>query len=176
MSPLLGPAFSALAGTAPGHGADRRTNEPRLERRFDPGDDGQGDAGIMLGEKMRDAVAVAIEAAFAAGDEVSGYARQWASSYGVLASWLEADPELANQVLLLPHERLCADPAATLRQLGEHCRIGQGRLQNWLASWQHRIQARPELTLESLPLQTVAQHCGAVARRLGYGSITGALA
>ena len=122
------------------------------------------------------AEAVAIEAAFAAGDEVSGYARQWASSYGVLASWLEADPELANQVLLLPHERLCADPAATLRQLGEHCRIGQGRLQNWLASWQHRIQARPEPTLEATLLQTVEQHCGAVARRLGYGSITGALA
>lgn len=119
--------------------------------------------------------AAAIEAAFAAGDDIAGYARQWASSYGVLAGWLDSDPKLAEQLLVLPHERLCADPAGTLRVLGEHCRLEPGQGEAWIADWCTRIRGTAERALDAAALDTVRQHCEDVARRLGYASVEGAL-
>lgn len=68
-----------------------------------------------------DAAARRIEAAWAQGDDIRGYAMTWATTYGFVAGLLEQDPALARRVLLVHYDDLCGDPASTLRRLHEHC-------------------------------------------------------
>jgi hypothetical protein len=64
--------------------------------------------------------AAAIQACYASGRVVEGYARQWASSYGWLLRALAADGDLAGCCHLVGYERLCAHPVQSLRQVYAH--------------------------------------------------------
>src|SRR5262249_39641100 len=61
--------------------------------------------------------------AWAAGDEVRGLARYWDMVYGYLARLLAADAGVRAAALVVRFETLCADPAATLRAVLDHCRL-----------------------------------------------------
>jgi hypothetical protein len=64
--------------------------------------------------------AAAIQACYASGRAVEGYARQWASSYGWLLQALAADDDLASSCHWVGYEHLCSDPARSLRQVYTH--------------------------------------------------------
>ena len=57
------------------------------------------------------------------GDEVEGQARYWAHLHGKVADQLEADDQLRDAVLVVSYENLCADPAAWIERLFDHCRL-----------------------------------------------------
>jgi len=64
-----------------------------------------------------------IQAAWAAGDDVKGYAVVWASTYAFVAELLAGDPALARRVAVVHYDDLCADPGGTLRRLHRHCEL-----------------------------------------------------
>lgn len=55
-----------------------------------------------------------INSHWAAGDDVLGYARQWAEVYGHVAKLQAADPDLAGRLMIVRYEDFCAAPSETL--------------------------------------------------------------
>ena len=62
-----------------------------------------------------------IEALWAVGEEVRGWARYWASIHNFLAERLEANALLRKAVRLVRFEELCDAPAKQLTQIAAHC-------------------------------------------------------
>lgn len=85
------------------------------------------------------AAAARIEAAFAAGDDIEGYALQWAESYGAFADALARVPGLADATCVVRHEDLCADPEATLRRVARHCLLDAAGEASLVAGWAPRL-------------------------------------
>jgi hypothetical protein len=64
-----------------------------------------------------------IAAFWAEGKEAEGWALQWAEVYGYLAERFEANPALAEAVLVVRYEDLCREPSSAMRQIFDHCRL-----------------------------------------------------
>lgn len=110
-----------------------------------------------------------IQAEFAAGDDCSAYARQWAASYGALAEMLSNDAGLADAVLLLRYEHLCAEPESALAELAAHCRLDERLSSRLLDSWPARLRAPDgHAALSPAERELVAQRCAQVAAHFGY--------
>ncbi|WP_239032005.1 sulfotransferase [Paroceanicella profunda] len=73
-------------------------------------------------------VVAEIEALWAEGREVEGWALHWASVYGHVADTLARDADLASATRLARYETFCADPAAEMRALLDHCGLSHGDL------------------------------------------------
>jgi hypothetical protein len=73
------------------------------------------------GERVR-----AIEGAWAAGEEVRGWAWYWDMVYGHLTRLLEADAQVRAATMVVRFEDLCARPAQTIRAVLEHCALPDG--------------------------------------------------
>jgi hypothetical protein len=71
-----------------------------------------------------DGVIRRIQAAWAEGDEVRGYAITWAATYDFVLDLLENHHALARRVAVVHYGDLCADPGGTLRRLLRHCGLG----------------------------------------------------
>lgn len=98
-----------------------------------------------------DAQAATIQADFAAGREVSAYARQWAASYGALARSLRDQPELAKATLLVPYESMCANAAGMLARLAQHCALDANETTHLLRAWAPQMQAPEYYRAEFTP-------------------------
>jgi hypothetical protein len=70
------------------------------------------------GERVR-----AIQRAWAAGEEVRGWARYWAMAYDHVARLLDADAQVRAATMMVPFEDLCAAPAETIRAVLDHCAL-----------------------------------------------------
>ena len=68
------------------------------------------------GERVR-----AIQRAWAAGEEVRGWACYWDMVYGHLARLLDADARVRAATKVVRFEDLCAAPAQTIRAVLDHC-------------------------------------------------------
>jgi hypothetical protein len=68
------------------------------------------------GERVR-----AIQRAWAAGEEVRGWAWYWDMAYGHLAQLLDADERVRAAARVVRFEDLCAAPAETIRAVLDHC-------------------------------------------------------
>jgi hypothetical protein len=64
-----------------------------------------------------------IEALWARGDEVEGWARYWAYIYGFLADRLAENPRLAAACCIVRYEELCGRTTQTVRAMLEHCAL-----------------------------------------------------
>src|SRR5262249_14609729 len=62
----------------------------------------------------------AIARAWAAGDEIRGWARLWDMVYGHLARLLAADAQVRAAALIVRFEALCDEPAETIRAVLRH--------------------------------------------------------
>jgi hypothetical protein len=116
------------------------------------------------------AEAARIEADFATDCDVSGYARQWAMSYGALAEALASDAQLAQATLLLRFEDLCREPVESLQRLARHVDLNVADESALIAHWAPRLRM-PDYysTTFSAEEQTlIARHCAAAAARFGY--------
>lgn len=116
-----------------------------------------------------------ITEAWAAGEEVEGWARYWAHVHGYLADRLEANPALRRAALLVSYERLCREPGATLRAVFEHCALPVTDELLHRARDRVRFPAyyRPDFT--GIEQAAIARHTRAVAARLGLnGEAAGA--
>jgi hypothetical protein len=73
------------------------------------------------GERVR-----AIRRAWAAGEEVRGWALYWDMVHGHLARLLEADAKIRAATMVVHFEDLCAAPAQTIRAVLDHCLLPDG--------------------------------------------------
>lgn len=62
-----------------------------------------------------------VAAAFAAGDDVAGYALQWQGTYQAVMQLREADSALAAATMIVRHEDLTATPCQTIAQILSFC-------------------------------------------------------
>jgi hypothetical protein len=106
---------------------------------------------------------------FARGEDASGYARQWAMSYGSALDELQRNPKLAAASLLLRYEDLCSDPEAMLRVLAGHCRLDEESTQALVESWSTRLSAPDyyQSTLNAEQQALIESICAPTAARLG---------
>ncbi len=121
------------------------------------------------------AEAAATAADFSGGDDVSGYARQWSSSYGSLLEQLHGSPPLASATLLLRYEQLCAEPQASLQQIAEHCLLDDQAAQSLISDWAGQL-ATPtyyQAAFDAPQRQRIMAICGPTARDLGYPATPG---
>jgi hypothetical protein len=113
-----------------------------------------------------DKVMQRIQAAWAEGDDVKGYAILWAATYEFVLNLLDSDPALARRVAMTHYDDLCSDPAATLRRLHRHCELGGA--EEYVSAQASRIAAptyyRPGLS--DREGDTVRRETEAVATRL----------
>jgi hypothetical protein len=101
-----------------------------------------------------------------AGEEVAGWAVHWANVYGHLAHTLE-ESGLASSTLVVRYEDLCAEPAATLSAVLDHCELEDDGLAETA-----REQISPPAYYEpsfTMAERDVIRDCtAAVAERFGY--------
>lgn len=71
-----------------------------------------------------DTVIRRIQAAWADGDDVKGYAIVWSATYDFALNLLEGRPALARKITVVRYGDLCTDPGGTLRRLHRHCELG----------------------------------------------------
>src|SRR6516165_5036100 len=70
------------------------------------------------GERVR-----AVRRAWAAGEEVRGWACYWDMGHGHLRSLLDADAQVRAATMVVRFEELCAAPAETIRAVLGHCAL-----------------------------------------------------
>ncbi len=85
--------------------------------------------------------AAAIQACYASGRVVEGYARQWASSYGWLLQTLATDDDLARSCHWVGYERLCVNPVRSLQQVYAHAGLDANTAAKLIEDWAGRIAA-----------------------------------
>jgi hypothetical protein len=73
------------------------------------------------GERVR-----AIQRAWAAGEEVRGWACYWDMVHGHLARLLNADAQVRAATMVVRFEDLCAAPTETIRAVLDHCALPDG--------------------------------------------------
>jgi hypothetical protein len=78
---------------------------------------------MNLGDRER---VRAIQRAWAAGEEVRGWARYWDMVYGHLTRLLDADAQVRAATKVVRFEDLCAAPAETIRAVLDHCALPDG--------------------------------------------------
>lgn len=83
--------------------------------------------------------AAAIQACFAAGNAVEGYARQWAATYGWLMAQLAVDTTLARACLVVPYESLCGNSAETLAAVFAHAGVNAGQADGLVRRYASRL-------------------------------------
>jgi hypothetical protein len=106
-----------------------------------------------------------IAAAWRAGDDWRGYARQWAQVYGHVHR-LREDPALAGRIFVVRFEDACADPQALARDLLAFCGLAdaQGRVQATAAT----LAAPAAQPLEERAAQAVWEDLEPAAALYGY--------
>ncbi len=111
-----------------------------------------------------------IEAAWRAGEEYRGYARQWAQVYAHVHR-LREDPALAGRILVVRYEDACDDPHALRGELLGFCGLAdaQGRVEAAAAT----LSAAESEPLEDRDALAVWDEACAVAGLYGY--VRGAL-
>lgn len=111
-----------------------------------------------------------VQAAWRAGDDWRGYARQWAQVYAHVER-LRADPSLAQRIRVVRYEDACARPQETIAELLAFTRLedGQGRVvaaAGALCAPAERPAAREAAAQVWSEVADVAAHYGYEAPRL----------
>lgn len=116
------------------------------------------------------ATGVAIQKDFDNGNLVSGFARQWAHSYGWLARQLAEQPGLGKVTLVVRYEDLCGEPAHELARLGEHCGLEPALTDQLVTDWAPRLSLPDYYRsgLNDADQATIHRHCDEVAAGFGY--------
>lgn len=76
----------------------------------------------------------AITSAWAAGKEAMGYARQWSDLYGYVANLLARDSEIADRIMIVRFEDLCARPAEKFEAILRFTGLADADRARWLAA------------------------------------------
>jgi hypothetical protein len=115
------------------------------------------------GERVR-----AILRAWAAGEEVRGWAYYWDMVYGRLARLLDADAQVRAAVRIVRFEDLCDAPAETIRALLDHCALPAG--ERVVAQFAPAIRTPDyyQSSLSSAELALIHEETAHTASRWGY--------
>lgn len=101
------------------------------------------------------------------GAEVEGWARTWRQVYGHLADRIAADPGIAEATLVVRFEDMRADPAGTMREILDHCRLDDDGLVRRAEETVRAPDDRaPDFT--GAEMRLISGITGEVAARYGY--------
>ena len=113
-----------------------------------------------------------VQAAWAGGQEVEGWAHYWAMLHDYLADRLASSPALAGATLIVRFEDLCQSPVEIVRALLTHCRLGAA--DDWIreiaGGFHFPTYYKPEFS--DAEMRLIREVTGASAARLGYVSQT----
>jgi hypothetical protein len=108
-----------------------------------------------------------IQSLWESGEEVRGWARYWASTYGFLYDQLERDEKLRESVSIVRYEELCDRPENTLLEIMRHCEFENDTV---VRNFAEKIHAptyyQPDFS--DVELEQVAEETAFVAERFGY--------
>jgi Sulfotransferase family len=111
-----------------------------------------------------------IRRAWAAGEEVRGWARYWKMIYGYLAQLLNSNAQVGAAARIVRFESLCDNPTETIRAALEHCSLPDG--EQCLARYGAEIR-RPNYYKTSFSPEDLAiihEETSGTASHWGYGS------
>lgn len=106
------------------------------------------------------------QACWDAGDEIGGWAHQWAAIYGHVAD-VAADPATGDAIRIVRYEDLCDDPASVVAGVLDHCGLSPDGIPERAAA----AISRPDYYRPSFggqELDRIHAIAGAAAERLGY--------
>jgi hypothetical protein len=109
-----------------------------------------------------------IVAAWSAGDEMRGLAMYWDMVHGYLARLLESDATVRAASLVVRYESLCAEPAATLRSVFNHCKLADANAVALREARRVRGPGQHEHPLSQEDLAAISDQTAATARVWGY--------
>jgi len=111
-----------------------------------------------------------IQALWARGEELAGWARYWALLHRFLADQLDADPQLRAACLVVRYETLCGAPAQTLAEVLRFCDLPAepDRVEALAADIHAPAYYAPEFTPAERRL--IENGAGAIAQRFGSGA------
>jgi hypothetical protein len=117
------------------------------------------------GERVR-----AIQRAWAAGEEVRGWACYWDMVYGYLARLLDADTQVRAAVKVVRFEDLCDAPAETIRAVLDHCALPDRK--RIVAKFAPAIRSPDyyQSSFSSAELALIGEETACTASRWGYGA------
>lgn len=120
---------------------------------------------MNLGDRER---VQAIRRAWAAGEEVRGWARYWDMVHEYLAHLVDTDEQVRNAAEIVRFESLCAAPAESIRAIQKHCALTDG--EPILGQFAPRIQKPDYYTTSFSPAELAAIHeeTARTAARWGY--------
>ncbi len=108
-----------------------------------------------------------ILACFRCGDEVSGWARYWASIYGFVKRDLLQSDDHGGRALVVRYEDLCAHGAQTLERILAHCALTDaGLCQTWGPKLTRRNYYQHDFS--AADLATIGKYTRDVAAAYGY--------
>jgi len=109
-----------------------------------------------------------VQALWAAGDEVAGWAAYWALLHGYLADLLDADPALRAACQVVRYEALCSASARTLGQILDFCALASEPA--WVESLAANVRCPDYYAPQFTPAERrqIEDRTAAVARRFGY--------
>ena len=115
-----------------------------------------------------DATVQEVEALWAGGEEVRGWALYWRSIYDFVLARLEANPALRSATLLVRFEELCASPAETFERIAAHCELDDpiGALDAFAGGIRAPTYYRPDFSDQDRAV--IREVTSETAARLGY--------
>ena len=105
--------------------------------------------------------------AWAAGDDVLGFALYWNMLHRFIFDQLSNNIRLSQNALVIPHGLLCKSPEHTLRTLFTHCQLSlsEAMLNKHASDIRARRESSDFATEEQS--QTILSVCGETARLFG---------
>lgn len=109
-----------------------------------------------------------VEACWARGEEITGWARYWALIHHHISDRLEVDPDLHDAALVVRFEDLCDAPREQLARVFEHCvlPVDDTFLDNAAARIRFPTYYQPGFSDEERAI--IERETTAAAKRLGY--------
>ncbi len=109
-----------------------------------------------------------VEARWARGDEVSGWARYWALVHNHIMDRLEADANVREAALVVRFEDLCREPNEQLERIFEHCGLSVDEAFLNDAASRIRFPSYYEPGFSPEDLQIIETETAEARHRLGY--------
>ena len=106
--------------------------------------------------------------AWSRGEEYLGYAMQWTDVYRFVDSLRRASPQIADRMLVVRYEDLCADPAGTVRTILSHIQVVEDEAANVFSQLDEISKSEHRPQINETTQSELRAEIEPVARVFGY--------
>ena len=119
-----------------------------------------------------DEEAAEIHAHWAAGRDAEGWAMYWNAVYRTVLESTDRDEDLADRVLFVRYEELCARPSETIDRIVDHCRLPRAPFEPVRREYSARL-SEPDYyapDFSEREVERIRRITAETAHRVGYPS------